>query len=1469
MYNVSQNFLNIIKQNGRQFKSSATVRDTTFDDSNIIEIDLEENVNPTDSFMLGGVGSSQLTITLANVPDSLILENAKVSASLNLLVNGSCENVPLGQFTVDEIDKGTDGISTVKLTCYDNMILLEQAYFSDLSYPANIQDVASEICSKAGVTLASTLPSIQISKIDGYTYRETIGFIASFLGGFARFNRSGNLEITTYTASGLSVDSNDYTSSFTRGDSNFTIGKLTCQVDDNTTISAGANGNEIQFKNPIMTQDQLNSIYSTLSKIEYMPYSTDWRGNPAVQSGDEISITDLKGNTYSTFVMDNKLTYKGGLSGHIEAVGKTETGQNFSSTGSLSNSVDRLVTEQANIKVLLADTATIEDLNATNANIQTLYADNASISNLVATKANITDLNATNATVQNLQADKANISDLTASNARISTLEADAESVNNLLAGNLSATNFQAGAITAGSSVIAQGAIGSAQISDLSASKISAGTIDTSQITIAGTNSRLLIKGNRIQVFATQSDNSLYERVSLGDVNGDGSDYGLRVRGADGATVILDENGVKREGITDGSINNAKIGSDANISGTKLDINSVVTTINNSATTTIQSSKVFLNNSTLDVQFGTLSTTVTSQGQSISNQSAQISANTTAISAKVDTQTFSTYQNTVNGQISSINNQLSTQSSSISVLQNQISTKVSSTDVQTAINNLQIGTRNFVLNSNFNNGTSTSWSGGGLTNITTDSTYGNMAHFNLTNAQATVYQSLNNIISGTYTMSAIVKTSNYTNITGIGFVFFYTDGSFTDYTWGVGRTVSTLSNGYYQYIITGSSDSSKKINTVQIRIWSNTVAETVEYWVGNVKFEQGTKATSWTPAPEDFQNQINTANSNISTMQTTINNQQSSISQLNSSISLKVDTSTFSSYQTTVNGQINSINSTLSSQSSSISVLQGQITTKVTQTDINNSINNLQIGGRNLLRNSNWLTDTSYWSLSANVSRSTSVMYNNQNSICSNQSGLTTNSWRGITYNTTAITCSAGQQFTASIYTYTTNISSIDTNAVLEIDVYDANGNRTAIINSVGIVPTANNTWQRFTCTATIPSGCAYVGVYAYVVKNGVLYFAEPKLESGTKATDWTPAPEDVQSQINTNTSSITQLSNQITTKVDSNGVQSIISQSASQVQVAFNNINSTKVTIDGNGLHVSGGSIDGSTITSTSGNTKLTINGASIISTVNNVSAISIGGHSIGFNDYANSGAVAAGMFLSYGSDATNANTTGLCIGTAKGFLGFGKEASDGSGIQNDFMMNYGYNPSGNTEKFCFFGSVNFNNWSLNNVKLIEGACSFTNGGYILRGGGISEISFISNNNNPYLQVREETTASPYYFYWGVSIWASDISLKSNIQDSRESALDTINNIRHRMFNWKDSGQLQRLGYVAQELQQLNDSLVLKVQQEDGYILMQPDETRLIPYITKAIQEEDEKVESLKARVSALETIIDELQAQLNSKAS
>lgn len=54
------------------------------------------------------------------------------------------------------------------------------------------------------------------------------------------------------------------------------------------------------------------------------------------------------------------------------------------------------------------------------------------------------------------------------------------------------------------------------------------------------------------------------------------------------------------------------------------------------------------------------------------------------------------------------------------------------------------------------------------------------------------------------------------------------------------------------------------------------------------------------------------------------------------------------------------------------------------------------------------------------------------------------------------------------------------------------------------------------------------------VINNGYIYFYKAKLESGTRSTDWTPAPEDIEGRVSTTESNIIQLSDSITSIVSS-----------------------------------------------------------------------------------------------------------------------------------------------------------------------------------------------------------------------------------------------------------------------------------------------------------------------------------------------
>ena len=146
---------------------------------------------------------------------------------------------------------------------------------------------------------------------------------------------------------------------------------------------------------------------------------------------------------------------------------------------------------------------------------------------------------------------------------------------------------------------------------------------------------------------------------------------------------------------------------------------------------------------------------------------------------------------------------------------------------------------NWIKNGDFTSGT-LYWSY--INSMKVDTTYRNVAYANVTNGQITIEQNLYNIPHGTYNMSAILKSSDFSLLTGVGFVFYYTDGTYTDCTW-TSNKITDLGNGYKQFEKSGSSDTSKTISYVQIRVFTNQNV-TADVTVARVNFVGSNGANS-------------------------------------------------------------------------------------------------------------------------------------------------------------------------------------------------------------------------------------------------------------------------------------------------------------------------------------------------------------------------------------------------------------------------------------------------------------------------------------------------------------------------------------------------------------------------------------------------------------------------------------------------
>lgn len=128
------------------------------------------------------------------------------------------------------------------------------------------------------------------------------------------------------------------------------------------------------------------------------------------------------------------------------------------------------------------------------------------------------------------------------------------------------------------------------------------------------------------------------------------------------------------------------------------------------------------------------------------------------------------------------------------------------------------------------------------------------------------------------------------------------------------------------------------------------------------------------------------------------------------------------------------------------------------------------------------------------------------------------------------------------------------------------------------------------------------------------------------------------------------------------------------------------------------------------------------------------------------------------------------------------------------------------------------------------------------------------------YIEVRGQFTGAKNFvtskFYSGSA--PSDIRLKENVKNSKTDALETVNRMKVRQFDWKErmGGWHQNIGFVADELEEIDPNLALGGgYDENGEMdIKQINSPYLLNYAIKAIQELSAKVDEQEKRIKELE---------------
>ena len=210
----------------------------------------------------------------------------------------------------------------------------------------------------------------------------------------------------------------------------------------------------------------------------------------------------------------------------------------------------------------------------------------------------------------------------------------------------------------------------------------------------------------------------------------------------------------------------------------------------------------------------------------------------------------------------------------------------------------------------------------------------------------------------------------------------------------------------------------------------------------------------------------------------------------------------------TIKKSINTVIDTISTQGTQITAIQGQISSKVWQQDITTAVADLQIGGRNLFQGTK------------------KFVFQNVIALDGVGSGIATEKYKGLTvrvkttpwnFYRPTLTLEAGRYVFSSYVKGTSKYKG-------DIRVTNVTENTTLNANAFDI----NSEWERQSLTFELAKK-ANVKFSLESTGSGEIYECGWKLEEGNKATDWTPAPEDIDSSISTVEGKVTTVSNQYT----------------------------------------------------------------------------------------------------------------------------------------------------------------------------------------------------------------------------------------------------------------------------------------------------------------------------------------------------
>ena len=362
MYAVSDLYKEAVYAQQRTVRAQASLGSIPLSDEEHIQSLIISRPFCTKEKLIGNAGSTRIEITLRDPEGKIssISTGEELTVMLGVETQNGMEVVPFAPITVETVSTDPDsGVCT--LSGYDGMLHLDGYIMRsvDISYPATLRQIAQKLSTAAGLELSEDpffMEDLEITaeappNLSGdETAREAVAWIAEAALSNAVIGRDGKLHfISVLSSNGLTdspheIDAETYFE-FSRETVFGPVNTLTLarepqednifRCDEEAVEAHGA----IELRiadNPFLDgrrEDVIEALFLKINGLELIPYILDWRGNPAMDPGDCITVSNTKDGVASLLYSEDTLEFDGGLraSSSLSLPGETETDYNKAS----------------------------------------------------------------------------------------------------------------------------------------------------------------------------------------------------------------------------------------------------------------------------------------------------------------------------------------------------------------------------------------------------------------------------------------------------------------------------------------------------------------------------------------------------------------------------------------------------------------------------------------------------------------------------------------------------------------------------------------------------------------------------------------------------------------------------------------------------------------------------------------------------------------------------------------------------------------------------------------------------------------------------------------------------------------------------------------------------------------------------------------------------------------------------------